>query len=111
MSIIYKAKDVQPSNPAVVPTRLCKAFTTFLLNGGYQGFDVEDHAEFKKPKSPSIHISLNGVICKQGQKQYALFLQIYLRTGANFLERLNRQANMAIRSGKAGFKFIDKVAA
>lgn len=95
----------------MVPTRLCKAFTTFLLNGGYAGIDLESHAEFKKPKSPSIRISPSGAICKHGQKQYAFFLQIYLRTGANFLERLNRQANMAIRSGKAGFKFIDKVAA
>lgn len=108
-TIKYKVDDLTPKGTETVHSSMRIPFLAFLFNDGFlvharkSDFDLfitNTPVKSKKglaeidlvhEKREPIQIKVNGLMCKEAKKRYAVFLKMYLKHGHLFISQLNKQ--------------------
>lgn len=110
--MIYSTK-IKPLSAKRLPLRLGNAFAMWLLLGGYEsklktngklknkerkiGNGERMVVYHKKDKENLVICLETGALCENAQERYSIFLQQWLRKGAEFISDLNNKADMLAR--------------
>lgn len=115
----YKADDLTPKGTEFIHSSMRIPFLAFLFNDGFlvhtcradfDAFITNRPVKSKSSKGPAnivllhdkreqLQIKVNGMMCKEAQHRYSVFLKMYLKHGHAFISKLNEQ-----------MKFIKKAA-